>query len=451
MKYLKQLFLDWKILKRVLITLLLILLFRLGTLITLPGAQINQGDLGNEASFLSLLNLLGGGGLMKFSIFALGVTPYITSSIIIQLLSTDVIPPLARLNKQGEKGRIKLEKITRITAIFIAIVQAVAIALALTSSGYVTIPAGSESAYIAEYTIIMVAGSMVAIWIADQITMYGVGNGTSMLILVGILALLPSKLNNSWVNIMGSTFYLTSFMFFIFYISLFLLIILFIGWFETSTRQIPIQQTGRGLSLMKTKQTYMPLKVNPAGVIPVIFASSLMTLAPTIAQFFPDTSVGKHWVVQNFSLNSLFGITLYSILVFLFTMFYSHININSEQTAEQFQKQSTFIIGIKPGIETETYLSKTVTSLSIIGAFYLTFVAILPYLIGFLGIPNYIGIGGTSTIIMVSISIDTWQQIQARLIASGTKSSQKGKVNKANINKKRNSKKSSDSDTVLFN
>ncbi len=460
MNKIKQIFLDWSIFKRVLITLLLILLFRLGTLVTLPGAEVT-GQLGNEASFLSLLNMLGGGGLTQFSIFALGVTPYITASIIIQLLSTDVVPPLARLNKQGEKGRIKIEKITRMTAIFIAIIQSLAISLALIGTGYVTIPAsGSQFVYVLDYTIILVAGSMVSIWIADQITMYGIGNGTSMLILVGILAVIPQNISNAWNGIVGQTPVLTSFIFFFFYIFLFLIVIMFIGWFEKSERQIPIQQTGRGLNLMKTKQTHMPLKVNPAGVIPVIFASSIMTLPPTIAQFFPDTQ-GKYWIEQNFALTAPFGLSLYGLLVFLFTLFYANININAQQTAENFQKQSTFIIGVKPGEDTERYIGRSVTALSVIGAIFLTFIATLPYLLGLIGIPTYLYIGGTSTIILVSVSLETWSQLNARIIASEAKAIQTKSVKKTKERKtlvknpklNSNSKKQKSKDnnnTILF-
>lgn len=456
MNKLKQIFLDWTILKRVLVTLVLILLFRLGTLITLPGASISNAGLDESGSFLSLLNLLGGGGLSTFSIFALGVTPYITASIIIQLLSTDVVPPLARLNKQGEKGRIRLEKITRITAVLLAIIQAIAISLALISTGYVTLASGTADwVYIMMYTIILVAGSMLSIWIADQITMYGIGNGTSMIILVGILGSLPYKLSQAWSNIVINGDGISAIMFFIFYIILFLMVIMFIAFFEKSERRIPIQQTGRGLNLMRSKQTYMPLKVNPAGVIPVIFASALLTLPPTMAQFFPDTSPGKYWVVQNFSLSAPFGLTIYAMLVFMFTIFYSHININSEETSQNFQKQSTFIIGVKPGAETEMYISKTVTALSIIGAFYLTFVAIIPYLLGFVGVPNYLGIGGTSTIIMVSVAIDTWSQLNARIIAAETKHLQTKKTVKKDSRfrkqQPKDSKAKSDSETILFN
>lgn len=450
MNTIRAIFTDWKIAKRVLITLLCILLFRFGIMITLPGVAIDSSQSFDSGSFIGIMNTLGGGGLTKFSLFALGVSPYITASIIIQLLSSDVIPSLTSLNKQGEKGRIKVERITRILTIVIATVQALAVILGLSSSGYLELGIMDGFEGILILTAIMVAGSLISLWIADQITTSGVGNGTSMLIMVGIASRIPALINNEINFFVGNTSsaeqLLVGIINFIFYILFTLSIVWIIGFVETSYRKLPIQQTGQGLNLINDKQTYLPIKVNPAGVIPVIFASAIISLPGTIAQFFGDTQ-GAIWVIENFSLSSPFGLFIYALLMIAFTFFYSHININSTDTAENFQKSSTFIIGIKPGQETERYISKVVTRLAFMGAIILTTLAVMPYVLGYIGIERQIAVGGTSMIILVSVAIDTWEQLQARVIASATTVKAKQKI----YDKKKNSadnKKTSD--TILF-
>lgn len=452
----REIFTNWKILKRILITLIFILLFRLGTLITIPGVTVTNNDFAGDTNsqFLSLLNIIGGGGLLTFSIFALGVTPYITASIIIQLLSADVIPYLTRLNKQGEKGRIKIEKITRIVTIFIAIIQGFAIVLAMNSAGYIEQGTlfESEWAMILFAVLIMVTGSMISIWIADEITMKGVGNGTSLLIATGIVARIPYKFENIWgLFINDDSFIFTGFVLFLFYLAIAILFVFLLSFFEISERRIPIQQTGKGLNLEEDKQTYLPLKINPAGVVPVIFASAIITLPPTIAQFFPDSAF-KEWVIINFSLTSGLGLTLYGLLIIAFTYFYAQININPEETAKNFQKSSTFIVGVKPGKETEKYLTRTVNSVSTYGAFLLAFIATLPFILTFFGISQSAALGGTGLIILVSVGIDTTDQIKSRILAEQTKTHAKitanldksYKINKNADNKKRNKKEQED-------
>ncbi len=412
----------------------------------IPGTTVTGTEF-DSGSFIGIMNTLGGGGLTQFSVFALGVSPYITASIIIQLLSTDVIPYLSRLNKQGEKGRIKVEKITRYLTIFIATMQSLAVILALSSTGYLDLGAYNGFGGIMLVTSIMVSGSMVSLWIADQITVSGVGNGTSIIIVVGIAARIPNMMTSQLSFFIGDAataeLILIGAMNFIFYLLFTFGLIWLIAFFETSERRLPIQQTGQGLNLVNDEQTYLPIKVNPAGVIPVIFASAIMSLPGTIAQFFGDTQ-GAIWVTENISLSAPIGIAIFAVLMFLFGMFYAHININSIDMAENFQKSSTFIIGIKPGEDTEKYISRTVTRLSIIGSFQLTMLAILPYLLTFLGIPKQIAVGGTSMIILVSVAIDTWEQINARVIASQTTVKKKTKAYQ------KENKTKGNSSTILF-
>ena len=447
MNVIKAIFTDWKIAKKVLVTLLFVLLFRWGVMLTIPGVTIVPSEAFDSGSFLGIMNTLGGGGLSNFSIFALGVSPYITASIIIQLLSSDVIPSLTSLNKQGEKGRIKVEKITRLLTIVIAIVQSISVILALSAQGSLDLGEFTGVSGMIILTMIMVSGSIITLWIADQITMSGVGNGTSIIIMVGIVAGIPALISGSYNQFIGSALsserIMLGIMDFLFYIVFTFSLVWLIAFFETSQRRLPIQQTGQGLNLINDKQTYLPIKVNPAGVIPVIFASAIMSLPGTIAQFFPETEA-SNWVIVNFSLQKSFGLLFYSLLLVSFTFFYSHININSQETADNFQKSSTFIIGIKPGKETEAYISKVVTRLAFMGAAVLTGLAIMPYILGSFGVPKSIAVGGTSMIILVSVAIDTWEQLEARVISSATTVKAKQKLHvKKGTNKNQ-------SETILF-
>ena len=284
------------------------------------------------------------------------------------------------------------------------------------------------------FPMFLVAGSMISLWIADEITMKGVGNGTSVLIFVGVVSRIPEKILQGWswlvpMSDTGEQMFV-GIMSFIFYFIIALLLVLVIVFFEKSERRIPIQQTGKGLQLVEEKQNYLPVKVNPSGIIPVIFAAAIMTLPPIIAQFFPADSQARYWIITNFSLTAPLGLSLYAILIVLFTFFYAHINIKADEISENFQKSSSFIIGVKPGKETEDYIFKTITALSVYGALILTSIAILPYLLSMWGLPQSIAFGGTAMIITVSVSIDIYDQLHARIIAAETKTREVSKVKK---------------------
>jgi len=422
----KQIFKDWKLLKRLLITFGILLLFRLGTQLTMPGVQIAEEGFGND-SFFNLLNLLSGGGLTTFSIFALGVSPYITSSIIMQLLSSDVVPIFSRWRKEGESGKVKTEKVTRIVAILIAVMQAIAIALAFQSNSYIIITAPfSTAGSITIFTIIMTGGTMLAIWLADLITSKGVGNGISLIIFVGIVASLPSQFIQQF-DISTSEFQsasiLNGVLEFIGIILLFLLIVMLVAFFYESERRIPLQQTGKNIKNdEKNIAPYLPIKVSVSGVIPVIFASAVVTLIPTIAQFLPETSNARATMIDIFSFENWYGILIYATLIFMFTFFYGHISIDAQQMSDSFKKNGTFILGVKPGEDTRKLIFSTVNYLCLIGGLYLSFIASLPYLLDLAGLTSTIPLGGTSLIIMVGVAIDTYKNIHARIIASGYKS-----------------------------
>ncbi len=398
-------------------TVALLCLFRFGALLTIPGVTINDSESFDDQSFFSLLNMLGGGAMQQVSLFALGVSPYITASIIIQLLASDVIPPLARLKQEGQKGQTKMEKITRLTAIFIAIIQGLAITLALENSGYITLPSANRWLVISMMTVILVAGSMVTLWIADQITIKGVGNGTSLIIFTGIVSTIPFQFIDAFEWIVGSggqetNELLLGLLGFGAYILVFVAIIFVVSFFTESERKIPLQQTGKGLNLGDSDVSFIPFKVNPAGVIPVIFATAIITLPPTIASLFP-VSEAQIKVIEIFDLSHPFGLFTYAALIYAFTFFYSHISLDHEKIASNFKKSNTFILGVKPGEDTEKYLKKTINNLCFFGATYLAMVSVIPYLFGFI-IPASLTIGGTQVIIMVSVALETWKELKGR-------------------------------------
>lgn len=438
---------------RIGITFFFLLIFRLGALITIPGVNIIGSSGLQEGSFFELLNILGGGALGSVSLFALGVSPYITASIIIQLLASDVIPPLARMKKEGQKGQQKIEKITRLTAIIIAIIQGLSITLALQQSGYIQLEAWSSGwAGLMMITFILVAGSLTTLWLADQITIKGVGNGTSLIIFTGIISGLPFQIMNAFDYLIpGNTpeSIFIGVMNFIGYLSILLIIILLVVFFTQSERRMPIQQTGKGLSVGSQKVNFLPFKVNPAGVIPVIFATSVITIPPTIAQLIPGQNEAKIWVQDWFSLYHWFGLTLYALLIMAFTYFYAHISLDPDQISENFKKQGTFILGVKPGDETTKYLKKTINNLCFYGGFFLVIISVVPYVVGMF-LPSSIVLGGTSTIIMVSVALETISELKQRFKTKNLSDKIKSEFEKASLKKDENSTTQKETTTLLW-
>ncbi len=421
---------NWKLMKRILITLGILLIFRLGATITVPGAHMNAAVSGQMSGFIGLLNTLGGGAIKRFSILALGVSPYITASIIIQLLSSDVIPYLTRLSKGGEKGRVKIDKITRYVTLCLAVIQGIALSYALTNgvggTANFSIKGMFGSQLWLTYAFIittLAGGSMLTLWLADQITIKGVGNGVSLIIFSGIVAQLPVKFKGAFshfVDVDGShSAMLVDSLKFGSYVFLFLFLIFLIAFIYQSERHIPIQQTGKGLNLNHEKIPYLPIKVNSAGVIPVIFASSILMIPLTVAQFFSSSHVWVEFINTHLQFTNWLGLLLYSTLILLFTFFYAHVVINSDQISENFQKSGTFIPGIRQGKQTQQYITRVVTILSILGALFLTLIAALPYLqTSLFQVNRQVAIGGTGVIIVVGVAVETINQIRGRLITN---------------------------------
>lgn len=445
MKKIVSIFKNKEIVNRIFFTIMILLVFRIGAQITVPGVTVSDklSDYLSQNNALSLMNLLGGGTLQTFSIFALGVSPYITAQIIIQLLSTDVLPALTELNRQGQYGRKKIELATRYLTLLLGAVQAYGIIKTMQSdaySSYITfnLAGGVEWLGYIYIVLIMMAGSMLVMWLGDQISVKGIGNGISMIIFAGIVTSLPRQIATAfekWVGgSMGKGTELTGIFQFLLYILVFLLIIAFVVFTELAKRKIPVQHSGKsgGQTQSMAKASFLPIKINSAGVIPVIFASSIL-MAPSVITAFVDANATNASWLKIFSTTELFempgvndttwkmpwGLLIYVVLVLFFTFFYANITINPQQLAENFQKNGSYIPGIRPGNETERYVHKVLNRVTFIGAIALTAIAALPAI---LTLTNVFGegytslaLGGTGLIIVVGVALEVSNQIDGLL------------------------------------
>ena len=414
---LKGAFSEKFIRKRLLYTLGLILVFRLGTYITVPGVNASAIQEFVSSGLFNLLNTFGGGALQNYSIFALGISPYITSSIIIQLLQMDVIPKFKEWSEQGEVGRRKLNNATRYLTVFIALLQALAISFGFNSlSGTDLIVNPGIGTYI-KIAIIMTAGTMFVMWLGEMITVNGIGNGTSLIIFSGIVSRIPqdlidiynSQIRNAGDEIVQSTIFVVALAI------VFLLLVVFVIYMENARRNIPIRYSKRAVS---SEEALLPLKVNSAGVIPVIFASSFMMVPQIILGLFASGNQNATWfnVVNTiFNMQEPVGAFVYVLLIVLFTYFYAFIQVNPEKAAENLQRQNAYISSVRPGQETENYISYMLVRLSTVGAMYLAIISILPILASSLWNIPALALGGTSLLIAVGVGLDFTAQIEGLL------------------------------------
>ncbi len=437
MKKLASILKNKEIMTRILYTILILFIFRIGAQITVPGATIDNDQLGkylNESNALSLMNILGGGTLQTFSIFALGVSPYITAQIITQLLATDVLPALSELRKQGQYGRKKMELATRYLALMLGAVQAYGIIQTMKNSSLVSFDAGQYEWLTYIYVVIvMLAGSSIVMWLGDQISVKGIGNGISMIIFAGIVSSLPSQMSTAftaWVmetRGMGDAAQIRGVFQFLLYILSFLAIVSFVTFIELSKRKIPVQHSGKGGGQTQSmaRASFLPIKINSAGVIPVIFASSIM-MAPSVISSFLGVDQEAEWlnVFNSSKLTNMgngvsipWGLIIYLILTIAFTFFYANIQINPQQLAENFQKNGSYIPGIRPGNETERYVKKVLNRVTFIGAMALAFIAALPAVLTLTIFKDYpqLALGGTGLIIVVGVALELNSQIDGLL------------------------------------
>jgi preprotein translocase subunit SecY len=402
--------------RRIWFTLGALLVYRLGTYIPIPG--IDPGALADfvrqqQGGILGMFNVFAGGALGRMTIFALNIMPYISASIIIQLMTT-VSPHLEQLKKEGEQGRKKINQYTRIGTVILTALQGYGIAVGLEASGNVVIEAGVFFRFTTVVTLI--GGTIFLMWLGEQITARGVGNGISLIIFAGIVAELPSALVSTLE--LGRTGALST-LFIIFLMVMVVGVIVFIVFVERAQRRILVQYPKRqvGARMFGGESTHLPLKLNTAGVIPPIFASSLLLLPVTVASF--SAQGGPEWLTTVTALLGR-GQPLYMLLylggIVFFCYFYTAIVFNPSDTADNLKKYGGFIPGIRPGARTATYLDYVLTRLTTVGAAYLALVCLLPeILISQYAVPFYFG--GTSLLIVVSVTMDTVAQIQSHLLA----------------------------------
>jgi preprotein translocase subunit SecY len=404
--------------KRIWYTLLALVVYRIGTYIPIPGidpAAFAQAFQQQAGGILGMFNTFSGGAVERMAVFALNVMPYISASIIIQLMATSV-PSLERLKKEGEVGRKQLNQYTRYLTLLLAVFQSYGIAIGLqTSAGVVTNPGFF---FIASTVITLTGGTMFLMWLGEQVTARGVGNGISLIIMAGIIADLPRVLIQTFGLMREDSTKVLGFL----VIGLVLIAtIVFVVFMERSQRRLVVQYPKRqqGNRMFMGESSFLPLKINTAGVIPPIFASSLLLLPTTIVGFAGMGADAPEWVNQ---MQAYIGygrpghMALYAVGIIFFCFFYTSIVFNPEETADNLRKYGGFLPGIRPGKKTAEYLDYVLTRLTVIGAAYITAVCLLPeILISYYGVPFYLG--GTSILIVISVTLDTVAQIQSHLVA----------------------------------
>ena len=397
--------------KRILFTFVVLFIFKLGTTIVVPG--IDKESLGtNNLGFLELINAMGGGALEQFSIFALGVMPYITASLVVQLLQMDIIPYFAELSKQGGTGRAKLNQITRYLGIALAFIQGYMYSFAF-------VKVGTPVDYMM-FALILTAGTSLLLWLGDQITAKGIGNGISLIIMAGIIATMPNMFIQAWDSMIvmdGTTqqlaFGITKFVLFVL---VYIAIILGVVFVETSERRIPIQYANKSTSSKAAKQNYIPFKLNSAGVIPVIFASAIISIPGIIASALKKdgfTLFVNKWL----TMTTPTGFIIYVLCIFAFAYFYTFLQLKPKELAENLNQNGGFIPGVRPGDETVNYINKVLKRITTVGALSLVIIAAIPIIFGAISsLPSSVRVGGTSLLIVVGVALETYKQLDSELI-----------------------------------
>lgn len=392
--------------KRIYFTLLCLGFFALGLNVTIPWASSVYAELG----FLEIFNLMSGGGLRSFSIFGMGVSPYITASIITQLLQMDIIPYFKELKEQGYVGRQKINKITRYLGIIIAFIQAYAISVFYLNTNDVMV--------MLKTSLVMTAGTAFLLWMGDQITQKGIGNGQSLLIMAGILISMPNVFTSAYNAFIHGSFEtgLGITLFGLFILS-YILIIVGIIWIQLAERRIPIQYSNRTTSAYGAQTSFLPIKINSAGVMPVIFASVLTTIPATIVALTKNEAA-INFVNNYIVYTSPTGLLLYIVLIFVFGYFYTFLSMNPEEMSKNLNKNGGYIPGVRPGEDTSNYISKSLSRLTFVGSIFLIVLAALPVVMAmFTDLPSNVTIGGTGILIVVGVAIETYKQIESSLTA----------------------------------
>ncbi|MBS5710837.1 preprotein translocase subunit SecY [Veillonella nakazawae] len=395
---------------KILYTLMMFAIFRAGIHIPVPGVDASVIEsLFTSGNLFGLLDLFAGGALSKFSIFAMSITPYINASIIMQLLQS-VVPQFEAWSKDGEDGRKKIAKVTRYGTVILGFVQAAGMAFALRANNALV---NNDFLSVFVVAIILTAGTCLLMWIGEQITAYGIGNGISLIIFAGIVARLPDGLETIYQYIQNGT--INMFQAFLFAVIALAMIAVVVA-VTQGQRRIPIQYAKRvvGRKMYGGHSTFLPLKVNQAGVIPIIFASSVLMFPVTIAQFIDNEYV--HKAADLFTWGTPLQTALYALLIFIFTYFYTAISINITDMADNMKKYGGFIPGIRAGKPTADYVDNVMTKITLAGAVFLAVVAIIPNFLGSITGVQGVYFGGTALLIVVGVALDTMQQIESLMV-----------------------------------
>ena len=406
---------------KILFTLFIILVFRIGTTITVPGINAKALNSLSDLPFLNMLSLVSGNAMRNFSVFALGVSPYITASIVVQLLQMDLLPKFVEWGKQWEVGRRKLNQATRYISLVLAFVQSIGITAGFATLSRTKLVANPNWQTYLLIGALLTTGSVIVTWLGEQITDKGYGNGVSMIIFAGIVSGIPGMIKGIYedyfVNIPSDR--LNSSLIFVGILIVAVLVIIYFTTFvQQAEYKIPIQYTK--IAQGAPSSSYLPLKVNPAGVIPVIFASSITAAPAAIFQFVSAMGYNASWVRTAQALlatTTISGMFTYALLIILFTFFYTFVQINPEKTAENLQKSGAYIPGVRPGKGTEEYMSKLLRRLATVGSLFLGIITIIPILAKDLfGLTDAVALGGTSLLIIISTGIEGMKQLEGYLL-----------------------------------
>jgi len=399
--------------RKILFTVFILIVFRIGSVIPVPFIDVETLKEVMVANVgLTSISVLTGGALDYGAIFALSVTPYINSSIIIQLLSV-AIPALERLSKEGEEGRKKIAQITRYTTVILALLQSTAFFIYLNSEGVNCINAKGGLVWLAGVVVVLclTAGSTLVMWLGEQIDVKGIGNGISMILFSGIIARGPQAAEVLWKNLSINAVAVVAI------VVLFLLLIMFVVWMTAAERRIPVQYAKRvvGNKMYGGQNSHIPIKVNMSGVMPVIFASSILMLPSMIMGFMKNTENSWYKFFSLFSTQGVFYAIIYFVLIIGFAYFYATIQFNPVEMTNNLRKNGGSIPGIRPGKPTTDFISKILSRITLMGAFFLSVVAILPIVVGRIGAMN-ISLGGTSMLILVGVALDTVQNLESQMM-----------------------------------
>lgn len=418
LNFFKNVFKKGELRRRILFTLGMLFVFRLGAAITIP--SINADAITASAAnsgILGIMNMLGGGMLEKFSIFSLGISPYITASIIIELLSMDVIPVLAQWQKEGNTGKKKKDRVTRYVTLVLAAIQGGSLTYAFDNMYGIL---GSSSLWNYAYVVlVMIAGSMLAMWMGDQITQKGVGNGTSLLIFTGIVASLPTNFITTFNNLVsfdkGTQTLILGILWYALFVIVYLAIVIFVVFNEGAVRKIPIMYATNSNPTMRTKDTtHMPIKINSSGVLPVIFAASVLAAPRTVISFMDSNNITRT-IDTILNYQEPFGFCLYLLMIVLFAFFYSNLQIDAHKISNDLKKNGGSIPGVRTGLDTEKFISTVLNRVTVVGSIFLVIVAAIPIITPVIWSQTSnaaLTLGGTGLIIITGVALETTRQIK---------------------------------------